>query len=159
MALKTQGTKVYIIDPEGTNQGDVLQIACATSIDGITAPRDQLDSTCLESAARTYEPGMPTPGQMTINLNFDPSSASHLRVYELWQSGTKFDMAIGYSDGTSDADVDTAGDFDLPSDRSWLVMTDAFFANVPQNLALNALVTASVSVQLSGFPDLFVKSS
>lgn len=159
MSLKTQGTHLYIIDPDATGGPEVLQVGCVTSIDGIEATRDQLEKTCMESEAREYEPGMPTPGQMTFGINFDPADDSHVRIYELWRAGTKFEMALGYSDGTAaPSGIDTAGQFELPTTRSWLVMHDSYFANVPQSLALNALVTANVAVQLSGFPDLIRKA-
>ncbi len=136
------------------------------AINGIAATRDQLDTTCLESPARTFEAGLASPGQMTFTINLDPADDTHLRIYELWQEGTKFEMAIGYSDGDKDSagamsapGVDSNFLFDLPDDRSWLVMHDSFIANVPQDLALNALVTANVSVQLSGYPDLVAKAA
>lgn len=155
MALKTQGTNLYILDPEGSPS--VLTVGCVISIDGIEATRDQLESTCLDSAARTFEPGMPSPGQLTFGINFDPSDDSHVRVYDLWKDGTKFEMALGYSDGTAPPTID-AGEFELPTTRSFLIFHDAYIANVPQSLALNALVSANVAVQLSGFPDIFVKA-
>lgn len=157
--MKTQGTKLYIADPSATGGPEVLAIECVISIDGIEAPRDQIESTCLESDARTYEPGMPTPGQMTFGLNFDPKLDSHLKVYNLWKAGTKMEMALGYGDGTAPPTLDSSDLFELPTTRSWLVMHDSYFANVPQNLAINALVTANVAVQLSGFPDIFKKST
>lgn len=157
MAIKTQGTHIYIVDPDET-EPVVITVQCAISASGLNAARDQLESTCLESSARTYEPGLATPGQMSMTLNFDPSYASHTRIYELWQAGTKFELAIGLSDGTAAADVDSDGEFDLPTSRSFFVCHDAYFADVPIDLALNALVTANVSIQLSGFPDLFEKA-
>lgn len=157
MALKTQGTQLYIIDEGASGGAEVLTVGCVISIDGIEATRDQLESTCLESEARTYEPGMPTPGQMTFGINFDPADSSHVRVYELWRSGVKFEMAMGYSDGTATPTLDSSDMFNLPTTRSWLVFHDAYIANVPQTLALNALVNANVAVQLSGFPDLIPK--
>lgn len=158
MALKTQGTQFYFIDPEGTSGPEVVAIDCVISGDGPSAPRDQLESTCLESEARTYEPGMPTPGQLTLGLNFDPSENSHVRVYELWRAGTKVEIAIGLSDGTAAPTLDSADLFELPTTRSFFVLHDAFFADIPLSLALNALVTANVSVQTSGFPELFPKA-
>ncbi len=158
MAQRTKGTQVYIIDPEGTNEGDVLTISCATAINSGGAPRDQLESTCLESDARSYEAGLATPGQATLNLNFDPTVASHLRIFELWQSGTKFDMAVGFGDGTDPADVDTNGEFDLPDTRTFLVLNDAYFSDCPLDFALNALITAAVTLQKSGFPVLMPKA-
>lgn len=157
--MKTQGTKLFFIDPSASGGPEMVAIDCVTNADGAEAPRDQIESTCLENEARTYEPGMPTPGQLTLGLNFDPSTASHKRIYDLWRAGTKIEMALGYSDGTDVPDLDSDDLFDLPTTRSFLVFHDAYFANVPQSFALNALVTANVTVQLSGFPDLFVKEA
>lgn len=155
MAMKTQGTKLYLIDPADHS---LLAIPCAISISGISAQRDQLETTCLEDPARTYEAGLATPGQASFTLHFDPKEDAHKRVYELWVSGDKFELALGYSDGTAPPTVDTDHLFNLPTTRSWIVMHDAYFADVPQELALNALVTANVSVQLSGFPVITAKT-
>ncbi len=158
MALKTQGSNLYMIDKDITGGPEVMEIGCTVSIDPAGATRDQLESTCLSSPARTYEPGLPTPQQLTFEINFDPADSSHKRVYDLWQSGEKFDMALAYSDGTAPPTLDTAGDFHLPSTRTYMVFHDCFIANVPQTLALNALVNAKVAVQLSGLPFLSPKS-
>lgn len=157
MAKKTQGTHIYIVDPDET-EPVVITVACAVSFSGLNAARDQIETTCLESEARTYEAGLPTPGQASMTINFDPSEASHVRIYELWRAGTKFELAVGWSDGTTPADVDSEGMFDLPTSRTFIVCHDAFFADVPFDWALNAVVTANVSIQLSGFPELFEKA-
>lgn len=157
MAIKTQGTNLYILDPDDCTT--IIEVGCVTAIDGIEATRDQLDSTCLDSPARTFEPGLATPGQMTFTINFDPADLSHIDVYNLWKAGTKFEMAIGYSDGTEAPTAGTGCLFNLPDTRSFLVLHDSFISNVPQSLALNALVNANVAVQLSGFPDLFRKTA
>lgn len=158
MAKKTQGTQVYIIDPDATGGPVVLAIDCVISLDGISAPRDQLDATCLEDQARTFLAGLATPGQVTLGLNFDPATNSHERIYDLWKDGTKFDMAIGWSDGVAAPDLDTANDFDLPTTRSWILLNQVYIADVPLNFALNALVTANIPFQQSGFPTLFPKA-
>lgn len=156
--MKTQGTHLFVINPSATGGPEVVRIACVTSIDGVEAPRDQLESTCLESLARTYVAGMATPGQMTFGLNFEPQDETHQLVYDLWTSGTSVELAIGFGDGTSLPTLDSDDQFDLPTSRSWMVLHDSFFANVPVNFALNALVAATVSVQLSGFPELIGKA-
>lgn len=158
MAIKTQGTHVYLIDPDASAGEEILRIECGISIDGLSAPRDQIESTCLEDQARTYESGMPTPGALTLGLNFDPAKQSHVRIYELWRDGTKFEMCIGYSDGSSVPTLASDGaSFDFPTSRSFMEMHNTYVSDVPQNLALNALVTANVSFQLSGFPTLYKK--
>lgn len=160
MALKTQGTNVYIIDPDASAGEEILRIACAISVSGVSAPRDQLDSTCLEDSARTYEAGLMTPGAATLSLNFDPTQDSHMRLYELWQDGTKFDLAIGYSDGTAAPELASDGvSFDFPTTRTFMELTDTYVADVPQTIDTNALVTAEVSLQLSGVPTLYKKTA
>lgn len=163
MALKTKGTQLFIIDPADCS---ILEVGCVTAINGIEATRDQLETTCLDSAARTYEAGMAAPGQMTFTIHFDPADNTHERIYELWQSGDKFEMAVALGDGdlntAGEMDVPTADSsclFDLPNTRSWIVTHQAYIANVPLTLALNALMDANVAVQLSGFPTLIKKGA
>lgn len=158
MVLKTQGTQVYFVDPR-TGTPVVLEVGCPTGLSGMGSPRDQMETTCLNSPARTYEAGLATPAQVTMNINFAPDDASHLRLLDLWQSGEKFQMAIGYSDGTAaPTGVGTDGLMDLPTTRSWAVLNDVYVADFPQDFQLNALVTASITIQPSGFPDFIPKA-
>lgn len=154
MAKKTQGTMLYFNDPVA----GVVKVGCPTNITGITAARDQIETTCLDSEARTYEAGMPTPGQATFTINFDTDDSSHLLIYDLWRAGEKVDWALGWSDGDAPPTLDSAGDFDLPGSRSWIVF-NGYVADVPVDFALNDVVTANVSVQVSDFPEVFGKAS
>lgn len=158
MAVKTLGTQLFVIDPDATGGADVLTVECATSIDGIGAARDQIETTCLEDPARTYEAGLPTPGTMTVVINYDPSNESHVRLHELYTAGTKFEAAIGWGDGTATPTVDSAGLFDLPTTRTFIVLNDTFISDFPFTFNLNAVVTSSVTFQLSGFPTVFPKA-
>lgn len=159
MAIKTQGTQLYIIDPDATGGPEVLVIECATSIDGVGGSREQIETTCLEDIARTYEAGLVTPESVTVNINADPTSPSHVRLHELYVAGAKFDMAIAWGDGTAAPTLDTAGDFDLPDTRSFIVASDTYVSNFPFNFALNSVVTSAVTFQLSGFPVWFTKEA
>ncbi len=78
--MKTQGTDLYVIDPD---DGTVITVGCPTSIDGIDTSIEQLETTCLNSLARTYEAGLATPGTATFGINVDPKDASHLRLHQL----------------------------------------------------------------------------
>lgn len=166
MALKTARTSLYFIDPEGNSGGGaVVTVGCATSISGIGASRDQLEDTCLEADARSYEAGLGTPGQATFTINFDPSDESHERIYQLWKLGTKLEWALGLSDGPAAPaalvapELNTDGDmFDLPATRSWITF-NGYIADVPLDLALNSLVSANVTIQVSDFPEITKKSA
>jgi hypothetical protein len=159
MSVKTQGTQLYVLDVGTSASPEVLAIQCSTSIDGIGAARDQIETTCLESDARTYDAGLPTPGTMTVAINYDPANASHVRLHELYVAGTKFEAAIGWGDGTSAPTVGSDGMLDLPTDRTFIVMNDTFVSDFPFSFALNAVVVSNVTFQLSGFPTVYPKGA
>jgi hypothetical protein len=158
MALRTQGTQVYIIDPGATGGPEVLNIGCVTSADGFGGGRDQIDVTCLEDQARSYEAGLINPGNASLPINYDPRNASHVRLHELYETGTKFDLAVGFSDGNAAPTLDSSDEFDLPATRTYLVVRDAYVSDFPVNFSQNAVVTSGVTIQLSGLKTIFPKT-
>lgn len=129
----------------------MLTVGCTTSISGISAARDQIETTCLESDARTYEPGMVTPGTATFGINVDPADASHVRLHQLFVAGTQLNWAIGFGDGTAVPTVDTAGEFILPTSRTWIDF-DGYISDYPFDFQLSAVVASTISIQMSGMP-------
>lgn len=153
MAIKTQGTQLYFIDPDDAS---VVTVGCVTGLSGMTAARDQIETTCLDSAARTYDAGMATPGQAQFGINFDTSDASHVRMHELYRAGTTLTWAIGWSDGTTAPTVDTASRFNLATSRSWIEF-EGYISDLPFDFALNDVVKSNISIQVSDFPVLHEK--
>lgn len=153
--MKTQGTNLFFIDAENNV---VVQLGCPTAINGVSSPREQRDITCLESEDKEFEPGMRTPGAANVSINFDSSNPSHVRMWELFDEGVKFDLAIGFSDGVSIPTLDSNQLFDFPTDRTFLTY-EAYVADYPFEFALNANVVSGLVFQLSGQPDLAVKTS
>jgi hypothetical protein len=152
MALKTQGSQLYFIDPDTFA---VTPVGCVTALTGLTAARDQIETTCLDSTARTYVAGMATPGAAQFTINFDPSDDSHVRLHELYVEGTDLDFALGWSDGTAAPTSDSTA-FTTPTTRTWILFS-GFISDLPFDFALNTVVTSNVSVQVSGFPTLVAK--
>ena len=149
MAILAQGTQVYYIDPE---TGEVNTIECATSFNPGGNPADQIETTCLESFERTYLPGLRTPGQATMGINFDPQSESHIRLYELSQENPSptLQFAIGFSDGYDiEPTVDSSGDFEFPTTRTWFPF-EGYISDLPFDFQLNTVVTSQVTIQRSG---------
>lgn len=144
-SVKTQGTDMWAIDPE---DGTLLKVACVTSIDGISSPKDQIETTCLESPSRTYVAGLETPGNATFGVNVDPQEHSHMRLHQLYKQGADLQFAIGWSDGTSAPTV-SSEDFDLPEDRSWVTF-GGYLSDYPFTFEQNAVVTSTIGVQISG---------
>lgn len=152
MAIKTQGTHLYAIDPADDS---VLTVGCVTSIDGIDTTLEQIETTCLDSPARTYLAGLATPGAATFGINVDPTDPSHIRLHELKISGAVLEWAIGWSDGVAPPTV-AAEEFVLPATRTWLQF-DGFMNSYPFNFSQNAVVTSTVGIQISGEPFLVPK--
>ncbi|NAX17180.1 MULTISPECIES: phage tail tube protein [unclassified Vibrio] len=157
MAIKTQGTSLYTIDPA---DGTLLAVSCVTSIDGIDSALDQIETSCLEGDARTYEAGMATPGTATFGINVDPKDASHIRLHQLKTQGVTLKWAIGWSDGKGIVPTVTgageAAEFTLPATRSWITF-EGFMNSYPFSFALNAVVSSTVGIQVSGDPVLVPK--
>lgn len=145
--MKTQGTQLYFIDPQGD---EVVAVECVTMIDGLDSTRDDIETTCLEADDREYEPGMRTPSTMSFGLNFDPSKTSHVRIEQLYQAGTTLPFAIGLSDGTAPPTVDSTGSaFDTPSSRTFILVS-GYFNSFPLPIPLNDVLRSTVGVRLSG---------
>lgn len=158
--MKTQGTDLYAIDPA---DGSVITVGCPTSIDGIDTSIDQLETTCLNSLARTYEAGLATPGTATFGINIDPKDASHLRLHQLKIAGTSLQWAVGWSEdpGTPPTvETNSEGDyvFVTPTSRSWILF-EGFMNSFPFSFGLNAQVTSTVGIQVSGEPELIAAAS
>jgi hypothetical protein len=153
MAKKTQGTELYFIDPDTFA---VRKVGCVTALNGLTAGRDQIETTCLDSEAREYMAGMATPGAAQFTINFDPADASHVRLHELYVAGTTLDFALGWSDGTGIAPTSDSTAFDLPTTRTWIAF-EGYVSDLPFDFALNSVVSSQVSIQVSGFPTLVPK--
>lgn len=150
MAVLAQGTQIYFLDDTGS-EPVVVAVECATSFNPGGAPADQIETTCLESTTREYLPGLRTPGQASIDLNADPRNESHIRMHELAEMDPPpvLKWAVGWSDGTSEPTVDSDGDFDLPTDRTWFVF-EGYISDFPFDFAANSVVTSTVSIQRSG---------
>jgi len=146
--MKTQGTVLYTMDPADDS---VLVVGCVTAVSGIDSQIDQLETTCLSDSARTYIAGLATPGAAQFTINFDPSDASHVRLHQLKVAGTVLPWALGFSDGTAPPTTATAGEFTLPTSRSWITF-DGFMNSFPFDFALNASITSNVGIQVSGDP-------
>lgn len=154
MAIKTQGTDLYVVDPFDNS---LIEVGCVTSIDGIDTTLEQIETTCLSAAARTYTSGLATPGTATFGINTDPSDPSHVRLHQLKVAGDTLKWALGWSDGTADPAVDSNGEFVLPTSRSWIEF-EGFMNSFPFSFQQNSVVQSTVGIQVSGEPVLTAKT-
>ncbi len=154
MAIKTQGTHLYVIDPDDES---LITVACVTSIDGIDTTNEQIETTCLEALVRTYESGLSTPGQASFGLNVDTTESTHTRLHQLKVAGTTLNWAVGFSGSSSVPTVDSGGTFDLPTTRAWIRFT-GFMTNYPFSFAQNSVIQTTINIQISGEPELIAAS-
>lgn len=159
MSLKTQGTQLYTIDPD---DGEVIEVGCVTSIDGIDTTVEQVEITCLSEQVREYMAGLATPGAASFGINFDPSDETHVRLHALKVSGATLQWAVGFSDGTADPastpDSDDGYIFDVDPARSWIVF-EGFMNSFPFSFQQNSAVQSTVGIQVSGEPAVIPKAS
>ena len=155
MAIKTQGTRLYAIDPADDS---LITVGKVTVIDGIDSSREQIEITDLDSLTdREYLSGLGAPGQASFTLNINPANPEHIRLYELKQSGETLKWCIGWSDGTAAPTVAVGGgSFTLPTTRSWLTF-EGYLTSFPFSFALNAVVSTQVGIQISGAQTLTPK--
>lgn len=157
MAQKTQGTMLYVIDPDDDS---VLEVGCITNISGLDSTLEQIETTCLSESARTYVAGLATPGTATFTINADSEDESHIRIHQLKKSGENLQWAIGWSDGVAPPTIDAGPPvgFTLPASRSWITF-EGFMNSFSFDFSQNSVVTSSVGIQVSGDPDWIPKTA
>lgn len=150
MSAKTQGSDLYLVDPEDNT---LIEVGCVTSIDGIDTAVEQVETTCLQDSARSYIAGLATPGAATFGINTDTSDASHVRLHQLKVEGASLQWAIGWSEADTPPTVDSNGHFVTPADRSWILF-EGFMNSYPFSFQQNSVVQSTVGIQISGEPVL-----
>lgn len=150
MAKLTQGTILYWID------GTTVQAVAATNISGISAQRDSIETTNMSDTAKTFLPGLMSPGSAQFSIQFDPSDAVHKKLHAAYVAGTTIKWALGWSDGTTVPTI-TGSNFTLPATRSFLSF-EGFIQDVSFDFGINTVATAQVSIQVSGMPALSAKA-
>lgn len=147
MAVKSQGTQLYFIDPADDS---VVEVACITELTGLSQSRDQIDTTCLSDNERSFEAGLASPGVANFGIYTDPAEASHVRLQQLAVAGTTIEWAAGWSDGTVAPVAISAGTFDqTPVARTFLYFT-GYISDFPFDFAQNAVVASNLGIQTSG---------
>jgi len=127
----------------------MIKVGCPTGLTGLGGSRAQLDDSCLDSEEMEYLAGMANPGQVTVNLNFDPAKISHLELWDLFETGDTVTWVIGFRDSTAPPVVDTAGSITYPGGRKYISF-EGYVADLPLDFAINSLVKSTMQVQRSG---------
>jgi hypothetical protein len=158
MSLNVQGSNLFFLDPDSSD-GTITEVGCVTTLDGLTASREQNDVTCISDETRRLEAGLLTPGAANFGILFDTEDESHVRLHELYRLGTTLKWALGMSDGTTAPTLLTSdGDIAPTADRSWLTF-EGYISDFPWSFQVGQKVTNQLALQVADFPVLTVKTA
>jgi hypothetical protein len=149
--VKTQGTKLYFVDPLTSSVPAIVELGCPTGISGLGGAADQIETTCLSATVdRTFARGLGNPGQVTVPFNLLPSNASHQLLFELSDSGVVVNWLAALSDGTNTPNTLDSNDRIVPPNDRTSFGFDAYIADVNIDIATNEIVRGTLTLQRSG---------
>lgn len=151
MAVFTQGTQLFCMNPDDPSPA-VLKVMNVKNLNPGGSPADQIETTSLEDNVRSYLPGLRTPGQASLTLDFDPAKDSHVKIHAFSQDNPPPTLvwAIGWSDGADVPTINANKDgFTYPKTRTFTEFR-AYVSDCPFDFQQNTVVTTSVSLQRSG---------
>lgn len=150
--IRTQGTELFFLDESNTTSDDeLIKVTCATGITGLGGPRDQVESTCLDTVGdKEFMPGLGNPGQVSVPINFIPTAAAHAALLQLKEDGTTLDWMICLSNGTALPTPDSDGGITPPATGRSYFTFSGFVADFNIDIATNEIVRATLTIQRSG---------
>lgn len=137
----------------------MVKVGCPTGVTGLGGAASQVDDTCLDDLEMKYKPGMANPGQMGVDLNFDPTVVSHQQLWDLFNSQEVVPWVVGWSNGKDIPPTvnHTTGVVTYPATRTYTSF-DGYIADLPLDFAINSLVKSKMSVQRSGARTMHYKT-
>lgn len=96
--VRTQGTDLYMCLAGGTTVATIGKVADLGEFGG---QADDIDITNLKSAAKEFLTGLVDNGELTLQLNLDPSDANHQDLFAKQGNGVRYPCLVGLSDGTT----------------------------------------------------------
>lgn len=139
-----------MIETASASDPTITKMACPTGITGLGGPKDQIETTCLDTIDdKTFVAGLSTPGQVSVPFNLIPRNGSHQFLFTLQRAGTVLKWIMCLSESGTDPTMDTDLEFVAPADRSSFKF-DAFISDVNIDAATNDIVKGTLTLQRSG---------
>lgn len=143
--LKTQGTELYILD--ATNSGsEVQKIGNITGGSGVGGTAGEITATNLDSTAQEFVVGLKDNGTVSLNLDWDPSDASHVTLDSL-VGGANKTFFIACSEAATAPTYSST--FTKPTDRTTLEFTGGVLS-FQKDFGTDDIWRASVDIRVSG---------
>ena len=120
-----------------TSTGGTTTIAAIRSISGPGTDATDVDTTCLDSSSnfRTFAAGPIDPGEVTFQLAYSTTEASHGRLADMHENKTSYTFTLTHN--TSGSDTDTFS---------------AYVKSLGREIPLDDLITQDVGLKVSGLP-------
>lgn len=116
----TQGTKVWLL--HGT-PATLTQMNCIKALVLGDDSATEIATTCLEEENTTTSMyGLNTPGEGSIQIDTDPTNATHMLLLQLASEKAEVVAYVGWSDGTEPPTL-SGSDVTLPDTRTWSYFT------------------------------------
>ena len=127
-AMKAFGTKF---------KRDDTVIAKVVSIDGPSMEREEIEVTAHDSedGFREFVPGLADAGEISLELRFIPTDASHLGLLSDFEDGTEKNYKL-----------------EFPDETEWSF--DGFPTSFEPTAEMEDVLSASVTIKLTGKPTL-----
>jgi len=129
--ISTQGAQIRV--GSGASPQVWTDIGCVTDFSGPSGSRQVIDTTCLDSAGRGKNVGIPDFGQITFNLIFDTDDTTQT---DLWDS---------FVDGTSNIFR-----IIIPTSPEHYIEFDGYVLSFSYSANIDDVVRASVSIEIDG---------
>lgn len=107
--LRTQGTELYMLDPDGTPGNEILKVGNITGYGDFGKQSNDIITTNLDSTAVEKLAGLPDNGDLGLTVNVDPKASSHKKLEALAGTDARRQFVIGYSDGVGIAPTASKG--------------------------------------------------
>lgn len=148
--VKTQGTRLYLADNFTSSVAEIVRFSCPTGITGLGGPKDQIETTCLETTDdKSFVAGLGTPGQVSVPFNLIPSAFSHQTLFDLKESGVTLSWIACLSESDTAPTLDSDDEFEPPNDCTSFAFK-AYVADVNIDIAGNEIVRGTLTLQRSG---------
>lgn len=151
--VRSQGSELYFVDTVNYSDPTIVKLVCPTGIQGLGGPRDQIETTCLDTIGdKTYAAGLGNTGQVTVPFNMIPRDGSHQGLFALKENGAVLEWIVLLSESTEAPVFDSNFGFQAPATRS-SIRFEGYVADVNIDIATNDIVKGTLLIQRSGSVD------